>query len=62
MIYAKVIEDSINPHKHRLTTMEVCYHRLIHAEMLTHRVFFSSPKGGIWKQEDSGGRSLSSII
>lgn len=39
MIYARVIEDSVNAYGHRLTTMEVCYHRLIHAETMTHRVF-----------------------
>lgn len=39
MYYAKVIADSIGPHGVRLTTMEVCYPLIIHAEMLRHRIF-----------------------
>ncbi len=39
MIYAKVIEDSINAYGDRLTTMEVCMHRYILAEFNTARVF-----------------------
>jgi len=39
MIYAKVIEDSINAYGDRLTTMEVCMHRYVLAEFNTHRAF-----------------------
>lgn len=39
MISAKVIEDSISEEGKRLTTLQLCYPRFIHAEMLTHRVF-----------------------
>ncbi len=39
MIYAKVIEDSVNAQGNRLTTVEACYPRFIHAEVMTHRVF-----------------------
>lgn len=38
-ISAKIVEDSISPSKNRLTTMQLCYPRWIHAEFLTHRVF-----------------------
>jgi len=36
---ARVLLDSIAPSGVRLTTMEVCYPRFVHAEMMTHRVF-----------------------
>lgn len=36
---AKVIADSISPLGVRLTTMEVCLHRFVLAELNTHRVF-----------------------
>lgn len=39
-ISAKIILDSFNAvHGIRLTTMELCYPRFIHAEFMTHRVF-----------------------
>ena len=38
MISAKVICDSISPSGVRLTTMELNYHRFIHAEAKTHRI------------------------
>lgn len=38
MISAKVICDSISPSRVRLTTMELNYHRFIHAEAKTHRI------------------------
>lgn len=38
MISAKVICDSISPAGVRLTTMELNYHRFIHAEAKTHRI------------------------
>ena len=36
---AKIIADSISPQKHRLTTMEVVFPRIILAEFNTHRMF-----------------------
>lgn len=38
-ISATIIADSINPAGHRLTTMELEYHRFIHSEFMTHRMF-----------------------
>lgn len=38
-ISAKVIKDSINPQGVRITTLELEYPRIIHAELLVHRVF-----------------------
>lgn len=38
-ISAKVIRDSINKHGIRLTTLQLRYPLIIHAEFLTHRVF-----------------------
>jgi hypothetical protein len=35
--YSKVIADSINPTGQRLTTLEICYPRFIHSEIMTHR-------------------------
>lgn len=36
---AKVILDSVSPTGVRLTTVETTYHRFIHPELMTHRVF-----------------------
>lgn len=38
-INAKVIQDSVNPDGVRITTFELEYHRYIHAEFMTHRLF-----------------------
>lgn len=38
-ISAKIIADSISPAGKRLTTLQLCYPRFIHAEFMTHRVF-----------------------
>lgn len=38
-IYAQVIADSINPQGDRLTTLQLHYHRYIHSEFMTHRMF-----------------------
>ena len=38
-ISAKIIADSISPSGIRLTTMELTYHRFIHSEFMTHRMF-----------------------
>lgn len=36
---AKIVADSVSPAGVRLTTMQLCYPRFIHAEFMTHRVF-----------------------
>jgi thymidylate synthase ThyX len=36
---AKIIKDSVNPVGDRLTTFELTYPRMVHAETLTHRAF-----------------------
>ena len=36
---AKIIADSINPYGKRITTFELEYPRMVHAELLTHRMF-----------------------
>jgi thymidylate synthase ThyX len=36
---ATVILDSISPTGHRLTTLHLCYPRIIHGEFMTHRMF-----------------------
>jgi hypothetical protein len=38
MITAKIICDSINPLRIRLTTFELTYPRFIHSELMTHRM------------------------
>jgi hypothetical protein len=38
-IKATIIEDSIGEHGVRLTTLALAYHRYIHGEFMTHRVF-----------------------
>lgn len=38
-IEVKMIADSISPSGVRLTTMQLKYHRYIHSELMTHRVF-----------------------
>lgn len=38
-ITAKIIADSISEAGKRITTMQLCYPRFIHAEFMTHRVF-----------------------
>ena len=35
----KIIKDSINPRGTRITTFELVYGRIVHSEILTHRVF-----------------------
>lgn len=39
MISAKIIADSINPRGTRITTFELEYPRIIHSELMTHRMF-----------------------
>lgn len=39
LTYAKIIADSIGQDAPRLVTMELQYPRMIHAELMTHRVF-----------------------
>lgn len=36
---AEIVADSISPDGHRLTTYEATYPRIVHSEMMTHRVF-----------------------
>lgn len=38
-IEAKILLDSISPAYQRVTTFELNYHRFVHAEFMTHRVF-----------------------
>jgi len=38
-ITAKIIADSINPRGTRITTFELEYPRIVHGELMTHRVF-----------------------
>ena len=38
-VSAQVVADSINQHGDRLTSLVLTYPRIIHAEMLTHRMF-----------------------
>jgi hypothetical protein len=44
MITAKIVADSIGPHGHRLTTVEATYPRIIHEEVLTHRIISTDPQ------------------
>jgi hypothetical protein len=39
MYEAKIILDSVGPNAARLTTFELQYPRIVHAELMTHRVF-----------------------
>lgn len=41
---AKIIEDSIGPNGVRLTTFQVRYPRMVHSEIMTHRVFERNAK------------------
>ena len=36
---AKIILDSVGPNDARLTTFELTYPRMVHAELMTHRMF-----------------------
>lgn len=38
-VNARIVADSINPRGTRITTFELSYPRIIHAELMTHRVF-----------------------
>ncbi len=44
MITAKIIADSISGLGIRLTTMELCYPKFPHADLMTHRVFSRSAR------------------
>jgi hypothetical protein len=39
MYSCRILADSNNPKGVRLTTLELCYPRIVHAEFMTHRVF-----------------------
>jgi hypothetical protein len=52
-ISAEIVLDSIGPHGIRLTTMQLCYPRAIHSEMMTHRRFSrnaSSSRAVPWRR------------
>ena len=38
-IVARIVADSINNSGNRITTFELEYHRFIHSELMTHRLF-----------------------
>ena len=38
-IVARIVADSINIQGNRITTFELEYHRFIHSELMTHRLF-----------------------
>lgn len=38
-IVARIVADSINKNGNRITTFELEYHRFIHSELMTHRLF-----------------------
>lgn len=64
MFSTKIILDSITPHSKRLTTIELCYPRFIHAEVLTHRDRArnsASSRAIPWKKM-SDGVALSPVI
>jgi len=39
MIEAKIVKDSISEDGNRLTTLQICVHRFVWSEFMTHRVF-----------------------
>lgn len=39
MFNCKILADSVSPHGERLTTFEITYPYIIHAEIMTHRMF-----------------------
>ncbi len=39
MYKCEIVADSVSPQGNRLTTFKVTYPRIIHAELMTHRVF-----------------------
>lgn len=39
MYKAEILADSMSPQKDRLTTMKITYPRIIHSELMTHRMF-----------------------
>ena len=38
-IVARIVADSVSENGDRITTFELDYHRFIHAEVMTHRLF-----------------------
>ena len=44
-IKVKMIKDSVSKYACRISTLQLRYHRYIHAEMLTHRAFSRSASG-----------------
>lgn len=39
VISAKIIADSVSESGKRITTLQLCYPRIVHSEVMTHRVF-----------------------
>ena len=39
LIVARIVADSVNKNGNRITTFELEYHRFIHSELMTHRLF-----------------------
>ncbi len=39
IIVARIVADSVNKNGNRITTFELEYHRFIHSELMTHRLF-----------------------
>lgn len=52
-ITSKIIADSVNPNKERITTFELEYPRFIHSEFMTHRMFSRNASSSraipVWK-------------
>ena len=38
-ISARIVADSVSPQGHRITTFVLTYPRMIHSEVMTHRLF-----------------------
>lgn len=54
-ISAKVIADSVSVEGKRITTMQLCYPRFIHAENKTHRVLSSDSENEVFVVQQSSG-------
>ena len=39
MYKCEILADSLSPQGNRLTTFKITYPRIVHAELMTHRVF-----------------------
>jgi hypothetical protein len=61
MFQAKMIEDSISQDGVRLSTLQLCYPRFIHAEAKTHRVVKNSGEEYVVLTQDAGFMSDASL-